>query len=60
MFDPQKSLANRDIADTYTVTGQDTTGVAEGVGFLGYTLVVLNDAKIGDKVEFEVRPGFSQ
>ena len=44
------------MTDTYTVTGQDTTGVAEGLGALGYSLVVLNDAEIGEEVEFEVRP----
>ena len=49
------SLADVDLSDDFSVSGQDTLATAENTGTLGYSLEV-NDADIGDPVTFTVIP----
>ena len=50
------SLADQTKTDSYSVTGQDTSVTADGVGSLNYELNVLADKKIGEQVQFEIVP----
>ena len=50
------ALGDRDVSDTFIVTGLDSTGAAEGTGVLGYEVVVNQNVAIGLPIQFQIVP----